>query len=148
MHDWTDDYREASIASVILSPRDLREVARDVGIQMGRAHPKRPDGAPDKARRKAVLESLNAIEARVRAAIRQLAKETEAAWRGVQRNGEGARGPVGVPELETPSGAGAPVARLSRKRNGPSGRLTGPKTTKQLRRDPGGASHPPVHYQT
>jgi hypothetical protein len=80
MHDWTDDYREASIGTVILSPRDLRDVAHDVGLQMGRAHPKRPDGGPDKSRRKKDLESLNAVEARVRAAIRQLARETEAAW--------------------------------------------------------------------
>ena len=54
VHDWTDDYQEASIASAILSPRDLREVAYDAGVQMGRAHPKRPDGAPDKDRRQAV----------------------------------------------------------------------------------------------
>ena len=81
MHDWTDDYREASIGPSILSPRDLREVAHDVGLQMGRAHPKRPDGGTDKRRRKAALASLDALEARVRAAIRQMAQETEAAWR-------------------------------------------------------------------
>jgi hypothetical protein len=81
MHDWTDDYREASIGSVILSSRDLREVAFNVGLQMGRAHPKRPDGGTDKRRRQAVLESLNATEARVRAGIRKMAQETEDAWR-------------------------------------------------------------------
>jgi hypothetical protein len=80
MHDWTDDYQEASIASAILSPRDLREVAYDAGIQMGRAHPKRPDGGPDKRRRRAALESLDAIDARVRAAIREMAARTDAAW--------------------------------------------------------------------
>jgi len=80
MHDWTDDYQEASIGSVILSPGDLREVAYDAGVQMGRAHPKRPDGGPDKDPRRAAMKSLNAIEARVRAAIRQMAARTESAW--------------------------------------------------------------------
>jgi hypothetical protein len=81
MHDWTDDYQEASIRSAILSPRDLREIAFDAGVQMGRAHPKRADGATDKDRRRAATRSLDAIEARVRAAIRELADRTEAAWR-------------------------------------------------------------------
>ena len=52
MHDWTDDYQEASIRSAIHSPRDLREIAYDAGVQMGRAHPKRPDGGEDKDRRR------------------------------------------------------------------------------------------------
>jgi hypothetical protein len=80
LHDWTDDYEEASIATAIRSPRELREIAFDAGVQMGRAHPKRPDGAQDKARREAVLRSLDAIEPRVRAAIADLAARTEAAW--------------------------------------------------------------------
>jgi hypothetical protein len=80
MHDWTDDYQEASIQSVILSPRDLREVAFDAGVQMGRAHPKGPTGATDKDRRKAVERSLDATEGRVRAAMRELANRTESAW--------------------------------------------------------------------
>lgn len=85
MHDWRDDYREASIGSVILSARDLREVAYDAGVQMGRAHPKRPDGGSDKDRRQAALKSLDAIEARVRAAIREMAARTEAAWQAFRQ---------------------------------------------------------------
>jgi hypothetical protein len=81
VHDWTDDYQEASIRSVILSPRDLREIAFDAGVQMGRAHPKRADGGADKDRRRAVSRSLDATEYRVRAAIREMAGRTEAAWR-------------------------------------------------------------------
>ena len=57
MHDWTDDYQEASISSVLRAPKDLRQIAYDAGVQMGRAHPKRPDGARDKDRRKAALAS-------------------------------------------------------------------------------------------
>ena len=48
------------------SARDLREIAYDAGVQMGRAHPKRPDGSPDKDRREAVTPALDATEARVR----------------------------------------------------------------------------------
>ncbi|HSD65509.1 MAG TPA: DUF2252 family protein [Vicinamibacteria bacterium] len=81
MHDWTDDYREASIATAIRSARDLREIAFDAGVQMGRAHPKRPDGVQDKERRKAAARSLDAIEPRVRAAMRDMAARTESAWR-------------------------------------------------------------------
>jgi hypothetical protein len=85
MHDWTDDYQEASIGTAILSERDLREVAYDAGVQMGRAHPKRPDGGADDDRRQAAIESLNVIEGRVRAAIRDMAARTEAAWETFRR---------------------------------------------------------------
>jgi uncharacterized protein (DUF2252 family) len=85
MHDWTDDYQEASIGSAILSARDLREVAYDAGVQMGRAHPKQPDGGPDKDRRRASLKSLDATEARVRTAIRDMAAKTEAAWQAFKK---------------------------------------------------------------
>jgi len=87
MHDWTDDYQEASIASAIRTPKDLRQVAFDAGVQMGRAHPKRPDGGPDKDRRRAALRSLDAIEGRVRATLRELAGQTDAAWRSFSRLG-------------------------------------------------------------
>ena len=81
MHDWTDDYHEASIGSAIHSPKDLRQIAYDVGVQMGRAHPKRPDGGTDRALGQASLRALNATEARVRVTSRDLAGRTEAAWR-------------------------------------------------------------------
>ena len=81
MHDWTDDYQEASITSQISSPKDLRQIAYDVGVQMGRAHPKLPDGSLTKERRRAVLRSLEAIEPRLRSAIRELAGRSDAAWR-------------------------------------------------------------------
>ena len=81
MHDWTDDYREASIETQIRTPKDLRQIAYDAGVQMGRAHPKLADGSQSKARRREVLRSFEAIEARVRIAMRALAGETDAAWR-------------------------------------------------------------------
>jgi hypothetical protein len=81
VHDWTDDYAEASIAREILAFSDLREIAYDAGVQMGRAHPKRPDATRDKERARAVRRALWTYEARVRKAITGLADRTETAWR-------------------------------------------------------------------
>jgi hypothetical protein len=81
MHDWTDDYQEASIATQIRSPKDLSQIAYDIGVQMGRAHPKFPDGSQTKERRREVLRSLEAMEPRLRVVIRDLAGRTDAAWR-------------------------------------------------------------------
>jgi hypothetical protein len=44
VHGWTDDYVELRIESSFPEPRDLRRVAYDVGIQLGRAHPKEGPG--------------------------------------------------------------------------------------------------------
>jgi len=81
IHDWTDDYREASIADVLRTVEDLKEIAYDAGVQLGRAHPKRPDRSPDKDRQRATRNAVRKHRARVRIVVFQLAKETEAAWR-------------------------------------------------------------------
>ena len=87
MHDWTDDYQEASITTQIRAPKDLRQIAYDVGVQMGRAHPKLPDGSQSKERRREVLRSFESIEGRMRMVMRQLAGATDAAWREFKRGG-------------------------------------------------------------
>ena len=83
---------------------------------MGRAHPKRPDGGPDKDRRKAALESLDTIEARVRAAIRQMAQETEAAWQAFKQKAAVGR----LRDLSSEGLAGrVPRIAVSRRAGGP-----------------------------
>jgi uncharacterized protein (DUF2252 family) len=81
IHDWTDDYQELSVTTGIRSKKDLKQIAYDAGVQLGRAHPKRPDGSPDKAQQKAMLKALKRFEGRIRGLARRLANETEAAWR-------------------------------------------------------------------
>jgi hypothetical protein len=81
VHDWTDDYKVTSIATEVRSKKDLKEIAYDAAIQLGRAHPKRPDGGPDKERQKATLKAVERYEGRIRAVMRRLANDTEAAWR-------------------------------------------------------------------
>ena len=80
MHDWTDEYVEASIAGEIQTRRDLSEIAYDAGVQMGRGHHKRPDGTPDPALRKAALAALDRNAARVRTVCRDQAAAVERAW--------------------------------------------------------------------
>ncbi len=81
IHDWTDDYQETSIATVVRSTRDMKEIAYDAGIQLGRAHPKRPDGGPDEKRQRRTLKAVEKYEGRLLGVMRRLANETEAAWR-------------------------------------------------------------------
>ena len=91
MHDWTDDYQETSIATMLRSPKDLREIAYDAGVQMGRAHPKRPDGTRDKDHCKAGLRSVQQLEPRIRLAIREMAGRSDAAWRAFTRGAHAGR---------------------------------------------------------
>jgi hypothetical protein len=81
IHDWTDDYQEASIADVLRSEEDLEQIAYDAGLQLGRAHPKRVDGTTDEARQRATRRAVKKYEDRIRETVFRLAKETEAAWR-------------------------------------------------------------------
>jgi hypothetical protein len=81
VHGWTDDYVELSIESSFAESRDLRQVAYDVGIQLGHAHPREEPGkAPDRASREALLASERANEGRIRATIDMLTDATLAAW--------------------------------------------------------------------
>ena len=80
VHGWTDDYVELSISS-IASPQDLRQVAYDVGIQLGRAHPKEVKGddfRPDL--RGILLQATHKNEGRIRKTIDELAEATVEAW--------------------------------------------------------------------
>ena len=81
IHDWTVDYQETSIATVIRSKRDLKEIAYDAGIQLGRAHPKQLDGSPDEERQRRALKAVERYQGRLLGLARRLANETEAAWR-------------------------------------------------------------------
>jgi hypothetical protein len=81
VHGWTDDYVELSIDSSLASPQDLRQVAYDVGIQLGRAHPKeaaRTDFRP--GLRNILLQDTYRNEGRIRRVIDELAEATIGAW--------------------------------------------------------------------
>jgi hypothetical protein len=79
---WTDDYTELSIDSWLTSPEDLRQVAYDVGIQLGRAHPKAVAGKDSRVGfRKILLAVTDKNEGRIRSAVNHLTAATVAAWK-------------------------------------------------------------------
>jgi len=81
VHGWTDDYVELSIDFSFALPQDLRQVAYDVGIQLGRAHPKEAVGKGLSPGLRGVLrQATRKNEARIRKAIDELADATVAAW--------------------------------------------------------------------
>jgi Uncharacterized protein conserved in bacteria (DUF2252) len=81
VHGWTDDYVELSIDSSISTPEDLRQLAYDVGIQLGRAHPKDVSGQGfPPCLRGILLQATRKNEGRIRKTIDMLAEATVEAW--------------------------------------------------------------------
>jgi Uncharacterized protein conserved in bacteria (DUF2252) len=78
IHAWPDNYAELDIHRTLDSPRDLEEIAYDVGVQLGRGHPGGLAEEPAAKLRRAVLRSLP--EAQLEEAVRELFLETVAAW--------------------------------------------------------------------
>jgi hypothetical protein len=86
VHGWTDDYVELRVESSFPDPEDLREVAYDVGSQLGRAHPKpRPGRVPRAGLRSLLLASVCTNEARIRRSVDELAEGIIEAWRRFRR---------------------------------------------------------------
>jgi len=78
VHAWTDHYVELDIQKQLRSVQELREVAYDVGVQLGRGHPKRVD---DEAGVRLRLEIVRTLpEERIKKEIVALADETLRAW--------------------------------------------------------------------
>ncbi len=79
LHAWTDNYQELSVQTSLRTPGELREVAYDVGVQLGRGHPRRLEGEAATRLRLDILRTLP--EGRIRREIDALTDETMRAWR-------------------------------------------------------------------
>ena len=78
VHAWTDHYQELNIQKTLRSAQELREVAFDVGVQLGRGHPKRVDEEGAIRLRVECLRSLP--DDKIRREIVALTDETMRAW--------------------------------------------------------------------
>lgn len=79
LHAWTDNYQEMSVQSSFRTPSELREVAYDVGVQLGRGHPRRLTGDAATRLRVEILRTLP--EDRIRFEIVALTDEIVRSWR-------------------------------------------------------------------
>lgn len=78
LHTWVDHYYEIS-AGDLETVDDLRELVFDVGVQLGRGHPK--DVTPDDSGlRRSQLESLDRYQSKIERTIDELLEETIRAW--------------------------------------------------------------------
>lgn len=80
VHEWMELYRQLAIEKALESADDLREVARDVGIQLGRGHPNQiaaPFESQVRQRQQTVLDELRP---RLVEEVRRLTTQTIAAW--------------------------------------------------------------------
>jgi hypothetical protein len=78
VHAWTDHYAELDIQKSLQSPDELREVAFDVGVQLGRGHPKRVEEEDGTRLRLEILRTIP--HGRIRKEIVSLTEETLGAW--------------------------------------------------------------------
>jgi len=78
VHAWTDHYVELDIMKSLRTPEEPREVAYDVGVQLGRGHPKRVDEEGAILLRVEIVRTLP--EDTIRKQIAALTEETLRAW--------------------------------------------------------------------
>jgi hypothetical protein len=79
LHAWTDNYQELNIQASLRTASELREIAFDVGVQLGRGHPRRLEGDAATRLRVEILRTLP--EDRIEREIEALTHETLRAWR-------------------------------------------------------------------
>jgi len=99
-HAWPDNYAEIDIHSSLESAAELREVAYDVGVQLGRGHPQRVAAHESKAIRASLLAALP--ESGLLELTDDLTEATVAAWqlfRAAATQGGGDDAPRGAPPL-------------------------------------------------
>ena len=77
---WDDNYAELSIVRSFLTPEDLFDVARDVGIQLGRGHPRSIADPYETMLRRGLLLTLSDIQPEIELAIREMTPQVIAAW--------------------------------------------------------------------
>ena len=81
VHSWVDNYKEVNIYKSFSSPEALAEVVYDIGVQLGKGHVKHIASPLDLQLRRAQLRLLNAHEADIKIACRELTQKTVEAWK-------------------------------------------------------------------
>jgi hypothetical protein len=80
VHEWMEQYEELTIERTITSASDLRDVAHDVGIQLGRGHPNQIAAPLEVQVRARQLSIVNELEPRIIEAVEELTQSSIASW--------------------------------------------------------------------
>ncbi|MEE8060379.1 MAG: DUF2252 family protein [Gemmatimonadales bacterium] len=89
VHAWMDNYAELSVDTSFATPAELTEVLYDIGVQLGRGHPKDIALPYEFQLRRALTEWLEDHAAELGQAVEQMYEETMAAWRRFAHEAEG-----------------------------------------------------------
>jgi hypothetical protein len=95
-HAWTDNYFEVDIRRDLRSADELREIARDIGFQLGRGHPGPRSDKESKRLRAALLAALSPEEvARLSLLMAEATTEAWQRYRGQAQDGSPRPPPAG-----------------------------------------------------
>lgn len=80
VHAWVRNYEEVDITESFETPEELEEVVRDVGVQLGRGHPRGVASQLDLQLRREQLRLLALYRGRIQTERRELSELVVAAW--------------------------------------------------------------------
>jgi len=80
VHEWYDNYHELSIRTSFQTPKDLRDIAADVGVQLGLGHPRNISDTDSSELRGTLASTLKKLRLEIEQTISHLTEQTIAAW--------------------------------------------------------------------
>ena len=85
VHEWYDNYHELSIRTSFQAPPDLRDIAADVGVQLGLGHPRDISDADGSGLRSRLVRTLESLQVEIEQTISDLTRQSVAAWQQLRR---------------------------------------------------------------
>jgi hypothetical protein len=80
VHEWYDNYHELSIRTSFQTPKDLRDIASDVGVQLGLGHPRNISDTDSSGLRATMASTLEKLRVEIEQTISHFTEQTIAAW--------------------------------------------------------------------
>jgi hypothetical protein len=80
VHEWYYNYHELSIRTSFQTPRDIDEIAADVGVQLGLGHPRHISDTDSRGLRATMASTLEKYREEIEQTITDLTQQTIAAW--------------------------------------------------------------------
>jgi hypothetical protein len=85
VHEWYDNYHELSISTSFQKPKDIQDIAVDVGLQLGIGHPRHISDTDSSGLRSILASTLEKFRKEIKQTISHLTRETVAAWKQFRR---------------------------------------------------------------